>query len=717
MTQVSILVVEDESIVNLSLCAILELQGYRVAGSAVSGEDALQKVEQAHPDLVLMDIHLAGMLDGAEAAQLIRQRFNVPVIFLTAYSDPDTLQRARQAEPFGFIVKPFKEQDLHTAITIALAKHASEQRLLHSQQRYRDIAEDMPVLVCRFQPDGVLTFANPLFSRYFAQPLEKLVGMNIFQFIPSEEHERVRARYLGLTAERPVTTYYHRVLSPDGSLRWLRRTDRAIFDEHHKLIEYQMVGEDITEQRQAEESLRQSESKFRDVVQQSQDGIALTDEEGLVIEWNPAMERSTGRSLFQVLGKPLWEVQFQSNPDLPPDSSYEQEVRQALKTGQAPWMGKAVEREYPRSDGSRRYLQSVTFPISTLKGFMLGSILRDVTERRRAEDAERAARRQAETLRQAMQALTSELNVDQVLDTVLQYLDQVTPYQVAFVALLESNGVSLKACRGLQELYLVGRSLELDCPLLALPDNEPQRFSGGEDWLFEHCLADLPRFASGIALPLRARSQRMGFLVAFANQPQAYSEADAQLAQTFADQAAIALENARLYEQAVYMSITDALTELFNRRKFFKLAGLEFERSRRYQTPFSVVTLDIDWFKKINDTYGHDTGDQALREVSRRLCSGVRSVDVVARIGGEEFAILLPETSLEEARQVAERLRAGFANAPVEWQGQQVPITASFGVTAMDENCADLEMMMKRADQALYRAKEGGRNQVVLWTP
>jgi len=113
------------------------------------------------------------------------------------------------------------------------------------------------------------------------------------------------------------------------------------------------------------------------VVQQSQDGIALTDEEGLVIEWNPAMERATGRSLIQVLGRLLWEVQqFQANPDLPPDPNYEQEVRQALKTGQAPWMGQAVEREYPRSDGSRRYLQSVTFTINTLKGFMLGSILR-----------------------------------------------------------------------------------------------------------------------------------------------------------------------------------------------------------------------------------------------------------------------------------------------------------------------------------------------------
>jgi PAS domain S-box-containing protein len=406
MNQASILVVEDESIVSLSLCAILELLGYHIAGSAVSGEDAVQKVEQARPDLVLMDIHLAGMLDGTEAATMIRQRYHVPVIFLTAYSDAETLLRARQAEPFGYIVKPFREQDLHSAITIALAKHAAEQRLLQSQQRYRDIAEDMPVLVCRFQPDGALTFVNPLFSRYFAQPLEKLVGMNFFQFIPSEEHERVRARYLALTVERPVTTYY-RVLSPDGSLRWLRRTDRAIFDVDNQLLEYQMVGEDITEQRQAEESLRQSESKFRDVVQQSQDGIALTDEEGLIIEWNPAMERATGRSLFQVLGKPLWEVQFQSNPDLPADPGYEQEVRQALQTGQAPWVGKAVEREYPRSDGSRRYLQSVTFPIRTLKGYMLGSILRDVTERRRAEDAERAARRQAETLRQAMQALTS----------------------------------------------------------------------------------------------------------------------------------------------------------------------------------------------------------------------------------------------------------------------------------------------------------------------
>jgi len=255
-----------------------------------------------------------------------------------------------------------------------------------------------------------------------------------------------------------------------------------------------------------------------------------------------------------------------------------------------------------------------------------------------------------------------------------------------------------------------------DCPLLSLPDNEPQRFSNDDGWPFTRCLPGLPRFASGIALPLRARGRRMGFLVFFANPSQIYSDADAQLAQTFAYQAAIALENAHLYEQAVHMSITDALTGLYNRRKFFNLAGQELERSQRYQTPFSVVTLDVDWFKKVNDTYGHDMGDQALREVSSRLRAGVRSVDVVARIGGEEFAILLPETSLEEARQVAERLRFGFANQAVVWRDQQVLITASFGVTAIDDECTDLEMMMKRADQALYRAKQTGRNRVVAFT-
>jgi diguanylate cyclase (GGDEF)-like protein len=265
------------------------------------------------------------------------------------------------------------------------------------------------------------------------------------------------------------------------------------------------------------------------------------------------------------------------------------------------------------------------------------------------------------------------VDVDQVLDTVLQYLDQVVPYQAAFVVLQESEGMNFKASRGLQELSLVGRCFKQDCPLLKLPDSEPQRFSGGEDWLFDGCLPSLPHFESGIVLPLRARGQRMGFLVALTDQPRAYSDTDAQLAQTFADQAAIALENARLYEQAVYMSITDALTGLFNRRQFFKLAGQEFERSRRYQAPFSVVTLDVDWFKKVNDTYGHDMGDQVLREMACRLRSGVRSVDVVARIGGEEFAILLPETTLEEAHQVAERLRAGFPARRSNGRGSRCP--------------------------------------------
>ncbi|MEL4306265.1 response regulator [Methanococcoides sp. LMO-2] len=129
MKEANILVVEDENIVALSIKKKLELMGYSVIDTASSGEDAIVKADLFYPDLVLMDVMLRGEMDGIEAAKMIREKFDIPVIFLTAYTDDKTLERAKLAEPYGYISKPFKEQDLKSNIEMALHKHEKEIRL------------------------------------------------------------------------------------------------------------------------------------------------------------------------------------------------------------------------------------------------------------------------------------------------------------------------------------------------------------------------------------------------------------------------------------------------------------------------------------------------------------------------------------------------------------------------------------------------------------
>jgi diguanylate cyclase (GGDEF)-like protein len=158
----------------------------------------------------------------------------------------------------------------------------------------------------------------------------------------------------------------------------------------------------------------------------------------------------------------------------------------------------------------------------------------------------------------------------------------------------------------------------------------------------------------------------------------------------------------------------DVLSGLFNRRHFLEAAAGEWSRFDRYERPLSLMMLDIDLFKAINDRYGHDAGDQAIAHVAA-ICRGrKRASDVVARLGGEEFALLLPETSIDSAAVAAERLRAQIADAPLVVAGEPIRLTVSIGVAEADHRMDSFLTLMKEADAALYRAKHRGRNCVML---
>ncbi len=167
-----------------------------------------------------------------------------------------------------------------------------------------------------------------------------------------------------------------------------------------------------------------------------------------------------------------------------------------------------------------------------------------------------------------------------------------------------------------------------------------------------------------------------------------------------------------MYSQTRHMSVTDALTGLYNRRHFEDTLEREFLRAIRYKNEMSFAIIDVDLFKKVNDTYGHSTGDYVLKEVAYLILQTFRKTDMVFRYGGEEFAVIITETPIDKAIFPLERLRKSIAEYPFSHDGQRLNITVSIGACGVDESMDSVHNLFECADNALYEAKENGRNQV-----
>jgi diguanylate cyclase (GGDEF)-like protein len=222
-------------------------------------------------------------------------------------------------------------------------------------------------------------------------------------------------------------------------------------------------------------------------------------------------------------------------------------------------------------------------------------------------------------------------------------------------------------------------------------------------------LARISPQTKALFLPLLVSDHVSGMLWIWGEDLQ---ENDLPIFNIFAGQVTVTLENARLYSELQTLAITDSGTLVFNRRGLFAMGRREVERSRRYNRPLSIILFDIDQFKQVNDTYGHAAGDRVLAILAARARLNIREIDLLARYGGEEFVILLPETDLTFACQVAERLRRAASQEPVPTSSGEIVVTISLGVAQLESNTTDLESLIAAADEAMYRAKAAGRNQV-----
>ena len=316
-------------------------------------------------------------------------------------------------------------------------------------------------------------------------------------------------------------------------------------------------------------------------------------------------------------------------------------------------------------------------------------------------------------LYQASQMISSELQLQALLDMAMNAIAEITEVERGSTWLLdeEQSAFNLMSHLGDASMLPARFSMEESKVIQKLQEtHEPVEYELGKNESLELSEADKKIFGTSfVVVPILSQGDFLGMVhLCAAENLERFTIRDIRLIKVFAVQLGAAVKNAQLYEQA----ITDGMTKLYLHRYFKQRLGDEIKRAARFKRNIAMIMVDIDHFKLLNDNYGHQTGDEVLKRVASIIRRAVRTHDLPARYGGEEFALVLPETDMIGAVAVAERIRRAIENDVIEYGGNVIRKTASFGVAVFPDCANDMDSLIKAADVALYWSKEHGRNQV-----
>jgi diguanylate cyclase (GGDEF)-like protein len=344
----------------------------------------------------------------------------------------------------------------------------------------------------------------------------------------------------------------------------------------------------------------------------------------------------------------------------------------------------------------------------------------DQTEQFQLKEMEKKQTALLEYIREMANSLNTTLDFNFLLERMLAFASRVVPSDTGVIYLLDDQKVSIACTRGYAENGIPEYNINGTISINELPTLEDMYQTGKSIAIKD--TAEAPRWVwysthgwvrSFIGTPLKVKDKIIGFLNLYSSTTGIYTNEDMERLQAFSDLTSTAIENARLYSELQQKADTDELTKLRNRRAFFDMASREVERAHRFHHPLSALMIDLDNFKLVNDNFGHPVGDLILIAIADVFRKHLRNIDLVARYGGDEFIILLPENKLENAREVANRLVKEIKATAIETQNGKARVGVSIGVSTLTPECDNLTSLIEVADRALYHAKEYGRGRVV----
>jgi PAS domain S-box-containing protein len=546
-----ILIVEDEGIVAKDLAHTLERLGYGVIGIVSSGEQAIDEAAGSQPDLVLMDIKLNGAVDGIEAAEQIRIRLDVPVVYLTAYADERTLQRAKVTEPFGYVLKPFQKTELRSAIEMALYRHEMERRLKESERRFRSLIENASDVITLLDGDRTIRYISPAVDKVLGYEPESLVDRDMLDFL--HPHDAARIKRVMAEASREPSVFHlgeARFRHKDGSWRWLDSIGNNQLDT--AAVKGIVVNcRDVTARKRAEEAQRASERELTLTLDATTDGIWKWDLKSNELSFSPRYYTMLGYEPDEFPADyETWaslihpdDLQdalavaarcFSTGPD-----DYENEFRLRSKSGDYRWIraeGRVVKRD-EQGNAAR----------------LIGNH-RDITERKLAEKGLRRYARRLETLHEIDQAVLAARSPHKTAQVALHHVGQLVPCVGAGLALFDS---------GAQEAVLLAvrgdgaASFETGTHMSLEEVVEVERLRQGEVVAEEDLLAQTKPppaiqalqaagIRSYVVAPLIARGELSGALGLGSESPGAFIAEHVDIVREVADEVAVALHLARV---------------------------------------------------------------------------------------------------------------------------------------------------------------------------
>ena len=573
-------------------------------------------------------------------------------------------------------------------------------------------------------PDGVIVLdhfkrinsLNPAACRILEVQGEEAIGKTIQSLLPEAEQALKSNKTIEISrGAAPFTSYYE--LLPT-----------ELFWQPQKTGGYLLILREFTRRKRVEEALFASENQYRNVCEHAYDGIAILQD--YVIKYaNPQLQMMLGREQEEVLEKPFINFVWKDDIPLAMDrfskrieginvpSRYELGfVNKANGKLQVEINASLTEHEDRLAD--LIFVRDISEQIRIRedlisKNQQLEESIQEANQLRIT--AEKHAR-ELETLHQATQVVSIGLEQEETISRILEQMAMVVFYDSATVQLQRGDFLEVVGSRGFEEYDSI---LGMQHPIQGINPGADV-FLSQKPLIVEDVQAIYPGFLNvphnrihgWLGVPLTIKDRTIGLLTLDSHTKGYFTEDHARLASAFANQVAIALENTRLFTEVQRLAITDPLTNLFNRRHFYSLTLHEYMRFQRYGTPFSVIMLDIDHFKLVNDTYGHLAGDRVLQTLAEIFRENMRNVDILCRFGGEEFIATLPETHAEEACFLAERLRCTIHDTAIPTDAGDVHITASIGVAEFSNEFETIDQLLDCVDKALYTSKMKGRNQV-----